>query len=478
MKLNESQTKEVGSLRESFNKHTLLDEKTLVDLIETEGAPELDEKYLDTYAKIFQLQETSNDTLLSETNVSANIADWSAKLQPMLRRVLPRLMAFDICGVQPVMTPTSNIYMLKAQYSGSVDSTVDLSTSRILQLSQGDTAQAVAEGDTLTSENGAVGVVKYVEPDYSYAVVNVTSGSFVESELVDVGATYTSGDNDITVVAVYDNEAGFKQILPNYSGGYSTATGETLGDSMRQISISIESASPEVTTNAIKAELTIELIQDMKAMHGLSAEKEILFFLEAELVNDINMRIINKFREIATIASSYTVNTSTYGRHPSELYMGLYDRISKDGLDLRESNQTGEGNVLLASSSVIAALRSLGRFVTYKTNGQALKVAQNHGDNYIGTLDNGMAVYHDWFRSSEGYMVIYKGQGAWDNGVIYAPYQPIMVLNAKSAVTLQPVMAIKSRSGIVGNTLKDSSGVSSSKYCTTREVVFTGLPIA
>ncbi len=437
----------------------------------------IDENHLEAVVKMVQNQEK----FIKESNVSGNVATFTKYVQPLLRRIVPKYMGWETCGIQPVDSTSSSIFMVKAQYAGNkTGGLADKDTSVILLLSQGSTAQAVAIGDVLTTENGAKGTVVYVESDYSKAVVNVTTGIFIAGELLDVGATYSVGANDITVDAVYSNEASYKQILPGYSGPYSTANGEQKGDDMNQLRVRIVSQSVTVKSRKLKAELTLELVQDMAKMHGASAEKEIMFFLETEIVNDMNMEVINDYKSIATALPNFAVATLTdsAGRHGKEMYSGLFDRIMKDKVDLSDRNRRGQGNIIIATSGIIVALMSLGKFVDI-VNVSGARPAQNHATNYVGTLIDGTKVYQDWFNASgaEYYMTIYKGMGNTDAGLIYSPYHPIEFLDAQDPKTFQPIIGIWTRYGLTKNVLTDNESVSISDYVSMRIVDFVNTPL-
>lgn len=475
MLLNESMT---AVLDESFNAYSVksMPKETLVEWMEAKDdlrAPEIAGADLDVMAKMAQIQEQ----YINETNFTSNIATFTNKIQPLLRRVAPQLMAFDVIGVQPVSSPSSSIFMIKAQYSGTTANPANTTTSRIIEFIQPDPAVAVAVGDTFTSENGAVGTVVYINDTKTKAIVNVTTGAFIAGEKFDVGASYTADSNDLTVKAVYANEASFKQILPGYSGPYTTAQGEVLGAEMRQLRVRIVDQSVTLKTRKLKAEITLELIQDMKAMHGAAADQEIMTFLEREIVLDMNQEIIDELKSIATVAPSVAVatTTTTQGRHAMEMYSGLYDVILNEKRKLSKKNGQGPGNVLFASSSVLTALQRLGVFNAVNVNASGIKRGENHSANFAGTLEDGTEVYEDWFAEEDYAMVHYKGAQAGDNALVYSPYQPIMFLEAKSAIDFTPVLGIQTRYGLTRNTLRDAEVASA--YCTYIGVDFVNTPL-
>lgn len=475
MLLNESMT---AVLDESFNQYSV---KTMakdslvewVESVEDSRAPEIAKEDMDVMVKMAQIQEQ----YINETNFTSNIATFTNKIQPLLRRVAPQLMAFDVIGVQPVSSPSSSIFMIKAQYSGTTAASANTTTSRILEITQPDPAVAIAVGDTFTSENGAVGTVVYVNAAADKAIVNTTAGTFIAGELFDVGASYSVGANDLTVKAVYANEASFKQILPEYSGPYTTAQGEVLGAEMRQLRVRIVDQSVTLKTRKLKAEITLELIQDMKAMHGASADQEIMTFLEREIVLDMNQEIIDELKSIATVVPSVAVATSTatQGRHAMEMYSGLYDVVLNEKRKLAKKNGQGPGNVLFASSSVLTAFQRLGVFNAVNVNASGMKRGANHSANFAGTLEDGTKVYEDWFAEEDYAMVLYKGAQAGDNALIYSPYQPIMFVEAKSAIDFQPVLGAQTRYALTRNTLRDNEVAST--YVSYIGVDFVSTPL-
>jgi hypothetical protein len=309
-------------------------------------------------------------------------------------------------------------------------------------------------------------------------IVDGITGTFVSGEKFDIGGTYTAGANDNTITAIYTSEASYKQILKHYSGPYTTAAGEVLGDDMNQLKVTVERLAVDVKTRALKAEFTMELVQDLQAMHGAAADEELLNFLETEINLDLDREIIENYKAIATVAPDFNVATQTdsQGRWNMEMYAGLFQKILKTSNGLAVKNRRGKGNILLATAGVISALESLGKFkmTAYE---EGVKTGENQATTFVGTLTNGMKVYQDWFSTSEYAMVIYKGSTEMDAGLIYAPFSPLAVVEAVNAQTLQPVMGLKSRYGLVQNTLLDDGGAAGSNYAEIFSVDFTNTPL-
>jgi len=467
--LAESVQASVIAVNESLKTKVLSNEE-VVGLLESAG-DKVQESRLAQAVKMIQLQEKS----LNEQNFSANIEPFTKKLQPLLRRIIPNMIAFDIAGVQPVDGPSSSVFAIRSKYAGSKNTPISNDAKLLVYT----VAAAVAVGNTITSASGATGTVTYVEESGTVGklLVNVVSGTFVPGEKFDIGGTYSAGANDNTINAIYTSESAYKQILKSYTGPYSTAAGEILGDDMHQLKVTVEKISVNVVTRALKAEFTMELVQDLQAMHGVAADEELMNFLETEINLDLDREIIDRYKSIATVDADFAVGTLTAsaGRWNMEMYAGLYQKILKTANGLAVKNRRGKGNILLATAGVISALESLGKFrmTAYE---ESVKTGENQATTYVGTLSNGMKVYQDWFATNEYAMIIYKGATEMDAGLIYSPYAPLQVVEAVNAQTLQPVMGIKTRYGLTVNTLLDEGG--GSNYAEMFTVNFTNTPLA
>ncbi len=465
--LNESALQEVETIVESSTLKAL-DFEGVKALLESEGAL-ISESKLAPAIKMMQLQEK----FINESNFSANVEPYTKKLQPLLRRVIPGLLAMEIAGVQPVESPDSSVYAIKSRYAGNKTNGIIGNTAKLIVFTG---TTAVAVGNTITAASGATGTVKYVET--GKLIVDTITGTFVEGEEFDVGASFTNDGNELTISAIYSTETAFKQILKNYSGPYTTANGEVLGDSMNQIKVTIEKLPVTVKTRALKAEFTQELVQDMQAMHGAAADAELMNFLETEINLDLDREIIETYQTVATALPDFAVATATssQGRWNMEMYAGLWQRILKSANNLASKNRRGKGNILVATAGTISALEALGKFRTtaYETS---VQTGINHAQTFVGVLSNGMKVYQDHFASEDYAMVIYKGNDSqMDAGVIFAPFAPIQFVDAINATTLQPVIGVKSRYGLVANSLMDDGA--GSGYAEYFTVDFTNTPLA
>jgi len=460
MKLNESMTQKFDSLYESFtNKEIPKDDmKELV-----ESGDKIAARHLGAYLKI--AQNTEHAIINESLNITADISTYTKKIQPLLRRIVPGLLAMDIAGVQPVDGPDSAVWVIKSNYSGSQNTPIDTKTSIVVTLT-GSAAGSVAVGDSFTGgTSSATGTVKYVET--GKAIVEVTSGTFVAGETV---AT------DVAIGNVYSSESAFRQVLTNYSGPYATTTGEALGKGMNQLKVTMDKMQISAKTRALKAHFTHELAQDLKNMFGADAEEELNNFLATEITLEMDREVIEKYKAIATVNPNFVVSSAnaTQGRWNVEMYAGLHQRIMKLANGLASKNRRGKGNILVATAGVVTALESVNAFRTlgYENDVEA---SDNPSQLYVGTLKNGMKVYQDFFSTEEYALVIYKGQTAMDAGVIYAPYIGLFPAAAVDPDSLQPIVGMKTRYDLVANTaLDDGAGSNYAEYFT---VDFTNTPI-
>jgi hypothetical protein len=458
-----------------------LTESQVVDLINLPGKP-IPAEHRDSYIKIANLQEK----MLKESNVSGDIAIFTKKLQPLLRRIYPGLALPDLVGIQPVDGPSSAVYGIKAKYAGSQIAPID-SDGQLLELVE-DLAVPTAVGGQISSAGGAVGTIAYKDTvakkvasgavqNTVYLVVNVTAGRFVNGELYNTGATYSAtGAKGIN--AVFSTESAYKQILPNYSGPYSTAVGEALGEEMNQIKVTVEKLPVEVKTRKLKAQFTVELVQDLQAMHGARAEEELLKFLEIEIQLDLDQEVLAAYRKIALASPDFVVSDRanvSQGRWSLEQYAGLYQRIIKENANIAVRNRRGKGNRIVTTAGVISALYALGKFKIL-ANETDIENKENQSQLYVGTLADGTRVYQDWFASNEYVLQIYRGGDNFSAGLIYAPYQPLQFLSATDPLTLQPVIGLITRYGLVVNSLLDDDGAGSS-FASIYRVDFSNTPL-
>jgi hypothetical protein len=384
----------------------------------------------------------------------------------MLRRIYPALIANELLGVQPMSGPTGFIYNLTNRYVGDQANPINPNVqAQVIDL---DGAKNV--GDTLTgATSGATGTVVYVEPavhtyqnskpggtnptgsvTFPNSVVNRViveldpgSAKFIAGEDVDGGSTNTT--------AVYSNEASWQAILPNYSGSYTTAQGEirgTVGNEMSEVGIAVERKQVEARTRKLRAEYTIEMYQDLKAMHGILADQELMSLMGYEIKAETDREIVDFVNSNATPESDFVIRDFTsVGRSRWEIedYRLFAAKLSDMSREIGRLNRRGAANKLLVSPKVLTMLEQIGGFndspVDSTVNPQAVNKA------VVGRFDNKFSVVVDNYAKSEYATLVYKGSNQDAMGV-YAPYTPVQIQKVTHVTTGQPALLAMSRYGL------------------------------
>jgi hypothetical protein len=253
-----------------------------------------------------------------------------------------------------------------------------------------------------------------------------------------------------------NNEAGFNLIFTNYAGPVVTAVGETMGSAsgvpFPEMKMFLERINIEVQTRKLKAEYTLELAQDLKAVHGLDAEAELINILEYEITAELDRELATVIYNKATVVTPWAYKTGTGvvadGRWEAERFRTLYTRIIKEANQIALTTRRGTGNFIICSTNVVSALESLTNFMYSAVPGD---VRPTLGVARVGTLDGRFSVYLDTFAQADFALVGYKGPGQFDTGVIYCPYVPLLLQKVTDPNTFQPKLAFMTRDAIVGN---------------------------
>ena len=361
----------------------------------------------------FQLNEAA-----PANATGSNIGNWDPILISLVRRAMPNLIAYDIAGVQPMTGPTGLIFAMKSKYS-----------------TQGGTEALFNEADT--------------------AFAGAASGSATASNDPFAG---DSGDAD----TVADYAAGT---------GMATADAEALGSSgggtFNEMAFSIEKATVTAKSRALKAEYSMELAQDLKAIHGLDAESELANILSAEILAEINREVVRTINLKAkagsqqgdiTTAGTFDVNADSDGRWSVEKYKGLLVQMMREANVIAKETRRGKGNFILCSSDVAAALSASGMLdYTPALAGNANLTVDDTGTTFAGTLAGGMKVYIDPYAAVDYVNIGYKGANPYDAGIFYCPYVPLTMVRAVGENTFQPKIGFKTRYGMIANPFVGSS---------------------
>jgi len=346
----------------------------------------------------------------------SSIDNWDPILISLVRRSMPNLIAYDVCGVQPMTGPTGLIFAMRAR-AKSQAGVEGLFDEEIPFLSNQDAAGDTGAGD----QSGT-----------NPAVLNDSPSA----------GTYTSAT------------------------GMTTAQGEALGDTtadaFAEMAFSIEKHTVTAVTRALKAEYTMELAQDLKAIHGLDAEQELANILSAEILTEINREVIRNIYFSAvkgaqvntTTAGIFDLDTDSNGRWSVEKFKGLLFAIERDANAIGQQTRRGKGNIILTSADVASALQMAG-VLDYTP---ALSTNLNVDDTqttFAGVLNGRYRVYVDPYAAnvaaSQYYVVGYKGTSPYDAGMFYCPYVPLQMVRAVGENTFQPKIGFKTRYGISAN---------------------------
>ena len=341
------------------------------------------------------------------------VAGFDPILISLVRRSLPNLIAYDICGVQPMTGPTGMIFAMRSIYG------------------------------TNTQPSGTN------EAFYNEANTNFSAAgaSLAQQTLAMKSAT---------------SDRPFGVFDANTSTGLSTASGE--GDALQEMGFSIEKVTVTAKTRQLKAEYSMELAQDLKAVHGLDAETELSNILSSEILAEINREVLRTIYTVAkvgckvgtTTVGTFDLDTDSNGRWMVEKVKGLAFQLEREANTIAKTTRRGKGNVMICSSDVASALAMAG-ILDYSSalQGQVSLTVDDTGNTFAGTLFGRIKVYIDPYfganSTSEFAVMGFKGSNAYDAGLFYCPYVPLQMVRAVDTTTFQPKIGFKPRYGLVAN---------------------------
>ena len=379
------------------------------------------------------LKEEAGATFLGEAapaNATGNVANWNPVLIALVRRAMPNLMAYDICGVQPMSGPTGLIFAMKSTFRKSKAGVVDGGEALF------DEAPVGYSGDSATTANG--------------------EGSGLSG--------LTDGDGDSTI---NDSRSG-----PYLGDAYTTAEAEALGDgvgeSFAEMGFTIEKATVTAKSRALKAEYSLELAQDLKAIHGLDAETELANILSTEILAEINREVVRTINSQAKTGAAtvntaingiFNVQTDADGRWSVEKFKGLILQLEREANTIAKQTRRGKGNFAVCSSDVASALAASGMLDYTPAMSTNLNV-DDTGNTFAGVLNGRMRIYIDPYATTDYINVGYKGTNPYDAGVFYCPYVPLTMVRAVAENSFQPKIGFKTRYGMVSNPFVDTGNAS------------------
>ena len=366
----------------------------------------------------------------ADATAAGPVAGFDPVLISLIRRAMPNLVAYDLAGVQPMNGPTGLIFAMRSRYEN-----------------QSGTEALFNEADTAFSgQNDGF--------DVSTGDVNTNVG---------LGTTAQSGSNPglLNATAAQTNATDY-----NVGQGMRTDTAEDLGDGtgdqFNQMAFSIEKVTVTAKSRALKAEYSLELAQDLKAIHGLNAEAELANILSTEILAEINREVIRTIYNVArpgaqanvATGGTFDLDTDSNGRWSVEKFKGLIFQIERDANAIAQETRRGKGNMILTSADVASALTMAG-VLDYTPALNANLNVDDTGNTFAGVLQGKYKVYIDPYSANvaanQYYVVGYKGSSPYDAGLFYCPYVPLQMVRAVGQDTFQPKIGFKTRYGLVEN---------------------------
>jgi len=362
------------------------------------------------------LEERQLTEAAPTNSTGSNVANWDPILISLVRRAAPNMLAYDLAGVQPMSGPTGLIFAMKSKYT-----------------SQGGTEALFNEADTRFS-----GTQNSAAQPSSPSGLDVANANDVK----------TIDSDRLTALA---------------GGGMDTDSAEALGDAagnaFAEMGFSIEKATVTAKSRALKAEYSLELAQDLKAIHGLDAETELANILSTEILSEMNREVIRTINSQAksgaqqsnvAVRGIFNMSTDADGRWSAEKFKGLMVQIEREANAIAKETRRGKGNVVMCSSDVASALAAAG-MLDYAPAIAANLNVDDTGNLFAGVLNGRTKVYIDPYATVDYVTVGYKGTNPYDAGVFYCPYVPLTMMRAVGEDNFQPKIGFKTRYGMVSN---------------------------
>lgn len=376
------------------------------------------------------VESRNNQEVLSEdtapANVTGNVAKYDPILIAMVRRSMPNLIAYDICGVQPMTGPTGLIFAMRPKY---------------------------VENNALAAD----------------AFYNEANTAF-------------SGDK------AGEHKGNIPDVLKTGTA-MSTANAEKLGSdgnpAFAEMGFEIEKVVVTAQTRALKAKYSVELAQDMKALHGLDAETELATILSTEVLAEINREIIRSIYTVAkpgaqngtAAAGTFDLDLDSNGRWSVEKFKGLMFQIEREANQIAKETRRGKGNFIICSSDVASALAMAG-ILDYNPALQNNLQVDDTGNTFAGILNGKYKVYIDPYATGDYFTVGYKGVNSYDAGIFYAPYVPLQMYKQMDDQSFQPKLGFKTRYGLVANPFAEGAEKGQGALNANRNVYFRKVKVS
>jgi len=367
------------------------------------------------------------------TTKTGGLAGFDPVMISLIRRAAPNLVAYDICGVQPMSGPTGLIFAMKSHYN----------------------TRAGAEA-------------LYNEPDANFSG-NQQGPAAYNDPVAPLGDGGTTDANPglLNDSGTYERQAG------NIPREDAETLGSGAGNLFNEMDFSIEKTAVTAKTRALRAEYTLELAQDLKAIHGLDAEQELANLLSSEILAEINREVVRTVYTVAkpgaqnnvANAGIFDLDVDSNGRWSVEKFKGLMFQIERDANAIAQQTRRGKGNFIITSADVASALAMSGT-LDYSSGlsgagGPSIGEVDDTGNLLVGTMNGRIKVYVDPYSANVSnnhyYVVGYKGSSPYDAGLFYCPYVPLQMLRSIDPETFQPKIGFKTRYGMVANPFVEAS---------------------
>jgi len=447
-----------------FNSEQL--QKKWAPILEAKDAPAFKDNYrksitavlLENQEKALR-EENSQASFLNENNVSGNgfataagtgaVKTWDPVLISLVRRAMPNIVAYDIAGVQPMTMPTGLIFAMRSQYQNAAGV---------------NTAEAL-----------------FNKPDVGFSGSQGSAGASPYGVPTGTGEQLTGGGVDGT----YADPGGFGiGATASVNVNIGRTTGATSPSGFGQMGFTVDKTTVTAVTRALKAEYTMELAQDLKAVHGLDAEAELANILSVEILAEINREVIETVNAKAQVGGiravtftgatgvngqpgtigaatgSFDINEDADGRWAVEKFKSLLFQIEIEANYVARATRRGKGNIVICSSNVASALAAAGVLDYAPALSTNLNV-DDTGNVFAGVLNGRIKVFIDPFAANDYVTVGYRGTNAYDAGIFYCPYVPLTMVRAVDPNTFQPKIGFKTRYGLVTNPFAGGAGSSS-----------------
>jgi len=360
------------------------------------------------------------------------VAGFDPVLISLIRRSMPNLVAYDLAGVQPMNGPTGLIFAMRSRYNTQ------------------DGAEALFnEADTAFAGQNSGG--------------SLTDGHGTSTTTVGLGTTGGTQSSDPSALNPSTNSTqyGYK-VGQGMRTDRAEALGDASGNHFNEMAFSIEKVTVTAKSRALKAEYSLELAQDLKAIHGLNAEAELANILSTEILAEINREIIRTIYKVAesgaqnntATAGKFDLDVDSNGRWSVEKFKGLIFQIERDANAIAQRTRRGKGNIVMCSADVASALTMAG-VLDYTPALNANLNVDDTGNTFAGVLGGKFRVYIDPYSSNvndnQYYVAGYKGTSPYDAGLFYCPYVPLQMVRAVGQDTFQPKIGFKTRYGVVAN---------------------------